>query len=117
MTRYEPGDEVFGLLPFPQGHGAYSEFVVGPARVFAAKPLERDRIPCSGHLAVQIAKSGGVLVSTLPQSLPDVATRAAEKVAATFPLREQVGRSRPSPGPARRYSLWPTVCEAVRKPP
>src|ERR1700761_6494728 len=34
VTLYEPGDEVFGMLPFPEGHGAYAEFVVGPTRVF-----------------------------------------------------------------------------------
>ncbi len=32
VTIWKPGDEVFGLLPFPRGAGAYAEYVVGPAR-------------------------------------------------------------------------------------
>jgi NADPH:quinone reductase-like Zn-dependent oxidoreductase len=44
VTLYEPGDEVFGLLPFPQGHGAYAEYVVGPTRVFVRKPDRLDHV-------------------------------------------------------------------------
>jgi NADPH:quinone reductase-like Zn-dependent oxidoreductase len=44
VTLYKPGDEVFGLLPFPQGHGAYAEGVVGPTRVFVPKPDNLDHI-------------------------------------------------------------------------
>src|SRR5262245_38845679 len=32
VTLYKAGDVVFGLLPFPQGHGADAEYVVGPSR-------------------------------------------------------------------------------------
>ena len=174
VTLYEPGDEVFGMLTFPAGHGAYAEYVVGPARVFVPKPVGIDHVHAAalplagltawqalvdtahisdgtrvlitapaggvGHLAVQIAKargayvialaahdaaayvkslgadetidytagdfraglapldvvfdlvgrdypaaamdvlkSGGILVSTLPQTLPPVAADAAER--------------------------------------
>jgi NADPH:quinone reductase-like Zn-dependent oxidoreductase len=44
VTLYKPGDEVFGLLPFPQGHGAYAEYVVGPTRVFVPKPDRLDHV-------------------------------------------------------------------------
>jgi NADPH:quinone reductase-like Zn-dependent oxidoreductase len=44
VTLYAPGDDVFGLLPFPQGHGAYAEYVVGPARVFVRKPDRLDHV-------------------------------------------------------------------------
>jgi NADPH:quinone reductase-like Zn-dependent oxidoreductase len=44
VTLYQPGDEVFGLLPFPQGHGAYAEYVVGPTRVFVSKPANIDHV-------------------------------------------------------------------------
>lgn len=44
VTLYQPGDEVFGLLPFPQGHGAYAEYVVGPTRVFVRKPDRLDHV-------------------------------------------------------------------------
>src|SRR5262249_35120624 len=44
VTLYQPGDVVFGLLPFPQGHGAYAEYVVGPTRVFVRKPDRLDHV-------------------------------------------------------------------------
>jgi NADPH:quinone reductase-like Zn-dependent oxidoreductase len=44
VTLYEPGDDVFGLLPFPQGHGAYAEYVVGPTRAFVRKPDRLDHV-------------------------------------------------------------------------
>ena len=44
VTLYEPGDKVFGLLPFPQGHGAYAEYAVGPTRVFVPKPDRLDHV-------------------------------------------------------------------------
>jgi NADPH:quinone reductase-like Zn-dependent oxidoreductase len=34
VTLYAPGDEVFGMLPFPHGHGAHAQYAVGPTRVF-----------------------------------------------------------------------------------
>lgn len=58
VTLYQPGDEVFGLLPFPQGHGAYAEFVVGPTRCFVPKPEVLDHVqaaalPLAGLTAYQ----------------------------------------------------------------
>ncbi|HUA45152.1 MAG TPA: NADP-dependent oxidoreductase [Solirubrobacteraceae bacterium] len=44
VTLYKPGDAVFGLLPFPQGHGAYAEHVVGPTRAFVLKPDQLDHV-------------------------------------------------------------------------
>ena len=41
-TLYQPGDEVFGMLRYPQGHGAYAEYVSAPARHFAPKPANLD---------------------------------------------------------------------------
>nr|WP_312028398.1 NADP-dependent oxidoreductase [Mycolicibacterium farcinogenes] len=96
VTLYRPGDDVFGLLPFPQGHGAYAEYVVGPTRAFVPKPEKLDHVQAAalplagltawqalvdtariqtghrvlitapaggvGHLAVQIAKAHGAHV-------------------------------------------------------
>lgn len=42
VTVVSVGDEVFGMLPYPRGHGAYAEYVVGPARGFVAKPVSID---------------------------------------------------------------------------
>lgn len=44
VTLYAPGDEVFGMLPFPHGHGAYAQYVVGPTRVFVTKPERLDHV-------------------------------------------------------------------------
>ena len=44
VTIHKPGDEVFGLLPFPQRHGAYAEYAVGPARAFVPKPDGLDHV-------------------------------------------------------------------------
>ncbi|HUA07409.1 MAG TPA: NADP-dependent oxidoreductase [Solirubrobacteraceae bacterium] len=44
VTLYKPGDEVFGMLPFPQGHGTYAEYVAGPTRVFVPKPDRLDHV-------------------------------------------------------------------------
>jgi NADPH:quinone reductase-like Zn-dependent oxidoreductase len=42
VARFRPGDEVFGMLPYPFGHGSHAEYVTGPARAFAHKPASID---------------------------------------------------------------------------
>ncbi|HLH59678.1 MAG TPA: NADP-dependent oxidoreductase, partial [Streptosporangiaceae bacterium] len=44
VTLFKPGDEVFGMLPYPHGVGSHAEFVTGPARAFAAKPGNVDHV-------------------------------------------------------------------------
>ncbi|WP_188712404.1 NADP-dependent oxidoreductase [Microbacterium faecale] len=44
VTRFRPGDEVFGMLPYPFGHAAHAEYVAAPARVFARKPETLDHV-------------------------------------------------------------------------
>jgi len=44
VTLFQPGDEVFGMLPFPRGHGAYAEYAVGPTRAFVRKPDSLDHV-------------------------------------------------------------------------
>ncbi|MDP9863445.1 MULTISPECIES: NADP-dependent oxidoreductase [Streptosporangium] len=41
---YRPGDEVFGMLRYPYGHGAFAEYVAAPARTFARKPRGIDHV-------------------------------------------------------------------------
>ena len=58
VTLFKPGDEVFGMLPYPRGHGAHAEYVTGPARAFVAKPaalshVEAAGLPLSGLTAWQ----------------------------------------------------------------
>ncbi|WP_441343074.1 NADP-dependent oxidoreductase [Nocardia sp.] len=59
VTLFEPGDEVFGMLPYPHGHGAAAEYVTGPARAFARKPaglshIQAAAIPLAALTAWQV---------------------------------------------------------------
>ncbi|WP_369174627.1 NADP-dependent oxidoreductase [Streptomyces sp. R28] len=42
VARFQPGDEVFGMLSYPFGHGSHAEYVTAPARTFAHKPASID---------------------------------------------------------------------------
>lgn len=58
VTLYAPGSEVFGLLPFPRGAGAYAEYAVSPTRALAPKPAtltheEAAGLPLAGLTAWQ----------------------------------------------------------------
>jgi NADPH:quinone reductase-like Zn-dependent oxidoreductase len=58
VTLFKPGDEVFGMLPYPNGSGAHAEYVTGPARAFAPKPralthVEAGALPLAGLTAWQ----------------------------------------------------------------
>ncbi|GHG99307.1 NADPH:quinone reductase [Streptomyces rubradiris] len=58
VTRFQPGDEVFGLIGFPRPGGAYAEYVTAPARQFARKPgglsfEEAAALPLAGLTAWQ----------------------------------------------------------------
>jgi NADPH:quinone reductase-like Zn-dependent oxidoreductase len=44
VTLYKPGDEVFGMLPYPHGVGAHAQYVVGPTRAFVPKPAQLDHV-------------------------------------------------------------------------
>ncbi|MFI2645575.1 NADP-dependent oxidoreductase [Streptomyces sp. NPDC018610] len=44
VALFRPGDEVFGMLPYPFGHGSHAEYVTAPARAFAAKPAGVDHV-------------------------------------------------------------------------
>ncbi|MFG1945007.1 NADP-dependent oxidoreductase [Nonomuraea sp. NPDC048826] len=44
QALYEPGDEVFGMLRYPFGHGAYAQYVTAPSRHFARKPRVVDHV-------------------------------------------------------------------------
>jgi NADPH:quinone reductase-like Zn-dependent oxidoreductase len=44
VTLVKPGDEVFGMLPYPHGVGSHAEYVTGPTRAFAPKPGNTDHV-------------------------------------------------------------------------
>jgi NADPH:quinone reductase-like Zn-dependent oxidoreductase len=59
VTRFKPGDEVFGMPWFPRAGGAYAEYAVAPSRHFAHKPSELDfvhaaALPLAGLTAWQM---------------------------------------------------------------
>jgi NADPH:quinone reductase-like Zn-dependent oxidoreductase len=59
VTRFEVGDEVFGMPWFPRQAGAYAEYVTAPSRHFAGKPHalsheEAGALPLAGLTAWQI---------------------------------------------------------------
>ncbi|WP_274917909.1 NADP-dependent oxidoreductase [Streptomyces sp. WZ-12] len=44
VTLFQPGDEVFGMLPYPHGAGSHAEYVTGPARAFVPKPAALSHV-------------------------------------------------------------------------
>jgi NADPH:quinone reductase-like Zn-dependent oxidoreductase len=59
VTRFSPGDEVFGMPWFPRQAGAYAQYVTAPSRQFARKPAalthtEAAGLPLAGLTAWQV---------------------------------------------------------------
>jgi NADPH:quinone reductase-like Zn-dependent oxidoreductase len=59
VTRFAPGDEVFGMPWFPRQAGAYADYVTAPSRQLARKParashLEAGGLPLAGLTAWQV---------------------------------------------------------------
>lgn len=59
VTRFAPGDEVFGMPWFPREAGAYAQYVAAPSRQFARKPAvlthtEAAGLPLAGLTAWQV---------------------------------------------------------------
>jgi NADPH:quinone reductase-like Zn-dependent oxidoreductase len=48
VTRFKPGDEVFGMPWFPREAGGYAEYVSAPARHFALKPSSLSHDAAAG---------------------------------------------------------------------
>ncbi|MGC9442603.1 NADP-dependent oxidoreductase [Streptomyces sp. WG5] len=44
VAAFRPGDEVFGMLSYPFGHGSHAEYVTAPARTFTHKPSAIDHV-------------------------------------------------------------------------
>src|SRR5579875_1158142 len=63
VTLFKPGDEVFGMLPYPHGVGSHAEFVTGPARAFAAKPGNVDHVQ-AGAVPLAALTAWQALVAT-----------------------------------------------------
>ncbi|MEU1181428.1 NADP-dependent oxidoreductase [Streptomyces sp. NPDC005820] len=44
VATFAPGDEVFGMLPYPYGHGSHAEYAVAPVRALWHKPAGVDHV-------------------------------------------------------------------------
>lgn len=63
VTLFKPGDEVFGMLPYPYGVGSHAEYVTAPARAFTHKPAGIDHIQ-AGALPLAALTAYQALVDT-----------------------------------------------------
>jgi NADPH:quinone reductase-like Zn-dependent oxidoreductase len=63
VALFKPGDEVFGMLPYPFGVGSHAEYVTAPARAFARKPASVDHEQ-AGALPLAALTAWQVLVDT-----------------------------------------------------
>ncbi|MEU6816057.1 NADP-dependent oxidoreductase [Streptomyces sp. NPDC046860] len=63
VTLFKPGDEVFGMLPYPYGVGSHAEYVTGPARAFTHKPDSLDHVQ-AGALPLAALTAYQALVDT-----------------------------------------------------
>jgi NADPH:quinone reductase-like Zn-dependent oxidoreductase len=63
VTLFKPGDEVFGMLPYPAGVGSHAEYVTGPARAFTHKPAGIDHVQ-AGALPLAALTAYQALVET-----------------------------------------------------
>jgi NADPH:quinone reductase-like Zn-dependent oxidoreductase len=72
VTLFKPGDEVFGMLPYPHGVGSHAEYVTGPARAFAHKPAGIDHVR-AGALPLAALTAHQAVVDT-------AAVRAGQRV-------------------------------------
>ncbi|HEX2313734.1 MAG TPA: NADP-dependent oxidoreductase [Thermomonospora sp.] len=60
---HKPGDEVFGMLPYPAGAGSHAEYVTAPTRAFARKPAGIDHVQ-AGALPLAALTAWQALVDT-----------------------------------------------------
>ncbi|MGW2688212.1 NADP-dependent oxidoreductase [Streptomyces sp. NPDC001414] len=44
VAAFRPGDEVFGMAPYPFGHGTHAEYAIVPARALVPKPAGIDHV-------------------------------------------------------------------------
>ncbi|KAA6215381.1 NADP-dependent oxidoreductase [Streptomyces albofaciens JCM 4342] len=63
VTLFAPGDEVFGMVPYPYGVGTHAEYVTGPARAFVHKPAALDHVQ-AGALPLAALTAYQALVDT-----------------------------------------------------
>ncbi|MFJ8106127.1 NADP-dependent oxidoreductase [Streptomyces sp. NPDC096132] len=63
VATFAPGDEVFGMVPYPWGHGTHAEYVVAPVRALWHKPAGVDHVQ-AGALPLVSLTAWQALVET-----------------------------------------------------
>ncbi|MEV5238109.1 NADP-dependent oxidoreductase [Streptomyces cinnamoneus] len=63
VTIHKPGDEVFGMVPYPYGVGTFAEYVVAPARAMVRKPEGIDHVQ-AGAIPLAALTAWQALVDT-----------------------------------------------------
>ncbi len=63
VTLFKPGDEVFGMLPYPHGAGSHAEYVTAPARAFASVPSGASHVT-TGAIPLAALTAWQALVDT-----------------------------------------------------
>lgn len=63
VATFAPGDEVFGMLPYPFGHGSHAEYVIAPVRALWHKPEGIDHVQ-AGALPLVSLTAWQALVET-----------------------------------------------------
>jgi NADPH:quinone reductase-like Zn-dependent oxidoreductase len=104
VTVFQPGDEVFGMLPYPHGVGSHAEYVAGPARAFARKPgdlshVQAAALPLVGLTAWQalaetarVAPGQRVLIHGAAGGVGHVAVQIAKALGAHVTGTASAGR-------------------------
>jgi NADPH:quinone reductase-like Zn-dependent oxidoreductase len=63
VTVHKPGDEVFGMLPYPHGVGSHAEYVLAPARALVRKPAQLSHV-AAGAVPLAALTAWQALVDT-----------------------------------------------------
>lgn len=63
VTLFKPGDEVFGMLPYPHGAGSHAEYVTAPPRALARVPSGANHVT-TGALPIAALTAWQALVDT-----------------------------------------------------
>ena len=77
VTIWEPGDEVFGMLPYPKGAGSHAEFVLAPARSVVRKPESIDFVQAGALPLVSLTARQALIDTAQLQSGQRVLVHAA----------------------------------------
>ncbi|MFJ5814392.1 alcohol dehydrogenase catalytic domain-containing protein [Streptomyces sp. NPDC093108] len=90
VTLFRPGDEVFGMLPYPYGVGSHAQYVVGPARSFARKPAGLGHVQAAAADEAEREAGQGGRVRTIAVQADHAGIKAIADLAASGALRPHI---------------------------